>query len=111
MSAVIHTEYLLSGISNLSKFEIFKQSMRAPTVVGSPLESGFKVVKKYEKFDRRYYSAAIVYTDENTLDSSILIRTAEVNSKTGEYIAMAGVTIVKDSKPENEYEEVIAKLA
>jgi anthranilate/para-aminobenzoate synthase component I len=39
----------------MKKLEIFKESMWACTVVGSPIESAFKIVKKYENFDRRYY--------------------------------------------------------
>ncbi|MFA5917461.1 MAG: anthranilate synthase family protein [Candidatus Gracilibacteria bacterium] len=108
MSNLIHTEYLLSGESEMKKLEIFKESMWACTVVGSPIESAFKIVKKYENFDRRYYGGGISHLKKDSLDSSIMIRTLNIKI-TGDLEFCVGGSLVKDSIPENEYAEIKIK--
>ena len=52
--AVIHTEYKLVGHSHKSAIESLKASFHAPTLVGSPLKSAFRIIAKREKYSRRY---------------------------------------------------------
>lgn len=108
MSNLIHTEYLLSWESEMKKLEIFKESMWACTVVGSPIESAFKIVKKYENFDRRYYGWGISHLKKDSLDSSIMIRTLNIKI-TGDLEFCVWWSLVKDSIPENEYAEIKIK--
>ncbi len=108
MSNLIHTEYLLSWESKMKKLEIFKESIWACTVVGSPIENAFKIVKKYENFDRKYYAWAVSHLKKDSLDSSIMIRTLDINIDWWlEFCVWASLT--KDSVPESEYEEIKIK--
>ena len=109
MAHLIHTEYLLSWKSNLSKIDILRKSMWAPTVIWSPMESAFKVVSKYENFSRKYYAWVICHISENELDSAIMIRTLQldISWKLDLYV---WASLVSDSNPTSEYEELQIKL-
>jgi len=109
MANLIHTEYLLSGKTNLSKIEVLKQSMWASTVIWSPIESAFKIVSKYEVFSRKYYAGAICHINKDFLDSAIMIRTLQLDIDWNLEIYV-GASLVKDSQPKKEYEELQMKL-
>lgn len=113
MANLAHTEYFIKGKSNLPPQQILKETLFAPTVTGSPLESACRVIKKYEPEGRGYYSGVIALfgIDSNsnvTLDSSILIRTADISYK-GKLQINVGSTIVRHSQPELESLETKAK--
>ena len=113
MSSLIHTEYVLAGNTEMDLIDAFRLSMYAATMIGSPLENAARIIKKYEKQSRRYYSSAIMITgiDENNeeyLDSAITIRTMEV-TKSGQGVIQAGASIVRDSIPAKESYEIKAK--
>ncbi len=110
MANLVHSEYLLSWNSSLDRIEIFKQSMWASTVVWSPLESAFRAIKRYESFSRKYYSGAICYLEEWSLDSAIMIRTLQLDMEWN-LEAYVWASLVKDSNPKKEYEEINIKLA
>jgi phenazine biosynthesis protein phzE len=115
MSTLIHTEYLLQGRAEGDYMDAFRDSMFAATMIGSPLENAARVIKKYERESRRYYSSALLVTglDESGqefLDSAITIRTMEV-SAAGEATIQSGASIVRDSVPERECREVKTKAA
>lgn len=115
MSRLAHTEYLIEGTTDLDVVDVLRETMFAPTVVGSPLESACKVVKRYEPEGRGYYSgvAALIGRDaagERTLDSAIMIRTADVDRSGGLRLSV-GATLVRDSSPESEVAETRAKAA
>ncbi len=109
MANLIHTEYLLSWKTELSKIEVLKLSMWASTVIWSPIESAFKVASKYENFSRKYYAGAICHINKDFLDSAIMIRTLQldINWNLDIYV---GASLVKDSNPTKEYEELQIKL-
>lgn len=114
MSELVHTEYLLIGKSEKDIIDIFRRSMFAATVTGSPVEGACKIIKKYEPEARGYYASAIVLIGQDKfgndfLDSPITIRTMEIN-KNGELELKAGATLVKDSVPAFELKEVKAKM-
>jgi len=115
MSTLIHTEYLLQGYTDGDYMDAFRDSMFAATMIGSPLENAARVIKKYERESRRYYSSALLVTglDESGqefLDSAITIRTMEVSAR-GEATIQSGASIVRDSVPERECHEVKTKAA
>lgn len=109
MANLIHTEYLLSWNSSLDIMDIFKKSMWASTVVWSPIESAFKVIKKYEKFERKYYAWAICHLNKGNLDSAIMIRTVQMDIGWNLKI-IVWASLVKESDPDNEYKELQVKL-
>ena len=114
MARLAHTEYLLEGHSSLDVREILRESMFAPTVTGSPLESACRVISRYEQRGRGYYSGALALIgrdgDRRTLDSSILIRTADID-RHGRIDLGVGATLVRHSDPESEVAETRAKAA
>jgi len=115
MSRLIHTEYLLAGNTDHDPREVLRDTMFAATVTGSPVENAVRLIKKYESSGRGYYGAALALfgrdTDGNpTLDSPIVIRTADV-SLTGELSVSVGATLVRDSSPASEVAETHAKSA
>lgn len=113
MSRLIHSEYLLSGISTKDIFELFTDSMFAATVVGSPVKNACRIIKKYSKNSRRYYGSGMLLVGRDPdgsdyLDSPITIRTLEIDLG-GNLHFSTGATLVKDSVPEEEVLETVAK--
>ncbi|MGH3887038.1 MAG: anthranilate synthase family protein [Pseudonocardiaceae bacterium] len=115
MARLAHTEYFIEGHSTSDPREILRETMFAPTVTGSPLESACRVIKRYEPHGRGFYSGivALIGRDEQgdrTLDSSIIIRTADIDSG-GRVRIGVGATLVRHSNPESEAAETQAKAA
>ncbi|MER8045944.1 anthranilate synthase family protein [Streptomyces sp. NPDC094032] len=115
MARLAHTEYFIEGHTTRDPREILRESMFAPTVTGSPLESACRVIERYEPEGRGYYSGvvALIGRDargEHALDSSILIRTADIDGA-GRVRIGVGATLVRHSDPESEVAETRAKAA
>ncbi|MCX4884033.1 anthranilate synthase family protein [Streptomyces sp. NBC_00847] len=115
MARLAHTEYLIEGRTNRDVREVLHETMFAPTVTGSPLESAAKVISRYEPKGRGYYSgvAALIGRDaagQQTLDSAILIRTADIDPG-GRMNISVGATLVRHSDPMAEAAETHIKLA
>ena len=115
MSHLVHTEYLLAGLSDVDPIVLLRDSMFAATVTGSPVENACRVIARHEPDSRRYYGsiAATLGRDAegvDMLDSSILIRTAEIDAS-GDLILPVGATLVRDSDPMAEARETKAKVA
>ena len=115
MAHLFHTEYLLAGHTALDVRDVLRETMFAPTVVGSPIENACRVVARHERRGRGYYGGvlALVGRDETgrqTLDAPILIRTAEI-SPAGALRVPVGATLVRHSTPESEVAETRAKAA
>jgi phenazine biosynthesis protein phzE len=113
MSHIAHTEYFIHGSSDRSLKEIIRQSLFAPTVTGSPIESACKVIARRERRGRGYYSGIVAITGtqegKRYLDSAIMIRTADITAQ-GHFRLTAGSTIVRSSIAQNEAGETRAKL-
>lgn len=115
MKRLAHTEYLIEGQTELDVREILRETMFAPTVTGSPLESAARVIARYEPEGRRYYSGLVALIGrgaggDRLMDSSILIRTAEIDAG-GRMRIDVGATLVRHSDPAAEAAETRAKLA
>ncbi|MEU2824775.1 anthranilate synthase family protein [Streptomyces bacillaris] len=115
MARLAHTEYFIEGHSDRDPRDILRETMFAPTVTGSPLESACRVINQYEPEGRGYYSGAVALLgrDEeggHALDSSILIRTADI-SAAGRLRIGVGATLVRHSDPMSEAAETRAKAA
>lgn len=109
--AVIHTEYKLIGKSNSSiePLDALRETLHAPTLVGGPIESAARLIKKYEKQSRRYYGGEIgILTPDGNLDTAILIRMAHFEGD-GTVTIQAGAGITKKSEPLGEAQEVKMK--
>ncbi|MFC0863871.1 anthranilate synthase family protein [Sphaerimonospora cavernae] len=115
MAHLAHTEYYIEGRTSQDVREILRETLFAPTVTGSPLESACRVINRYEPDGRGYYSGvvALIGRDahgDRTLDSSILIRTAEID-RAGRVRIGVGATLVRHSDPRAEAAETRAKAA
>ncbi|MFE5829863.1 anthranilate synthase family protein [Streptomyces sp. NPDC056488] len=115
MARLAHTEYFIEGRTDRDVRDILRETLFAPTVTGSPLESAARVISRYEPQGRGYYSgvAALIGRDaagRRTLDSSILIRTADIDDE-GVMRIGVGATLVRHSDPESEVHETRAKAA
>lgn len=115
VGAVVHSEYNLIGKRTLNSIDALRETLHAPTVVGSPMESAARVIAKYEQESRRYYAGEIgVYKNPRTtapdgdIDAAILIRMAEFFGD-GSFSVQSGGGLVRDSVPLNEAKESIAK--
>jgi phenazine biosynthesis protein phzE len=115
MAKVAHTEYFIEGRTDRDVRDILHETMFAPTVTGSPLESACRIITQYEPGGRGYYSgaAALIGRDadgERVMDSAILIRTADISAQ-GRLGIGVGATIVRHSDPASEAAETRAKAA
>ncbi|WBO69662.1 chorismate-binding protein [Streptomyces camelliae] len=115
MARVAHTEYFIEGHTGRDVRDILRETMFAPTVTGSPLESACRIITQYEPGGRGYYSgaAALIGRDdagERVMDSAILIRTADISPE-GRIGIGVGATIVRHSDPASEAAETRAKAA
>jgi phenazine biosynthesis protein phzE len=115
MTHLIHTEYLLAGRSERDPREILRDTMYAATVTGAPVENACRLIAQYETEGRGYYSSALALFGRDadgspTMDSPILIRTADVDLE-GNLKITAGATLVRDSDPAYEVAETLAKAS
>ncbi|WP_406384617.1 anthranilate synthase family protein [Streptomyces sp. NBC_01618] len=115
MARLAHTEYLIEGHTCLDVRDMLCETLLAPTVTGSPLENAARVIRRHEPTGRGYYSgvAALIGRDatgRRVLDSSILIRTADITTD-GHLRIGVGATLVRHSDPAAEARETRAKAA
>lgn len=114
MARLAHTEYLIEGDSDLDVRAVLRETMFAPTVTGGPLESACRVISRYEGRGRGYYSGVLALIGRSgrrqTLDSAILIRTAEIDHG-GRLTIGVGATLVRHSDPQAEVAETRVKAA
>ncbi len=110
MARLSHTEYLIEGRSTHDPRDILRETMFAPTVTGSPLESACHVLRRHEHGGRGHYSGVVALIGRNELDSAILIRCAEID-RAGTVRIGVGATLVRHSDPDAEAAETVAKTA
>ncbi|MEU0840468.1 anthranilate synthase family protein [Streptomyces sp. NPDC005962] len=115
MAHLAHTEYELRGRSSLDVREVLRETMFAATVTGSPVQNACRVIERYEPEGRGYYAGALALIGRDgggaqTLDSPILIRTADIDADGGLRVPV-GATLVRHSDPRGEVAETHAKAA
>ncbi|MCX3062362.1 anthranilate synthase family protein [Streptomyces beihaiensis] len=122
MSHLAHTEYELRGRSTLDVREVLRETMFAATVTGSPVQNACRVIERYEPGGRGYYAGALALLGRDagagregsagaqTLDSPILIRTADIDAQ-GRLRVGVGATLVRGSDPAGEVAETHTKAA
>ncbi|MTE18674.1 phenazine-specific anthranilate synthase component I [Streptomyces sp. TRM43335] len=116
MAHLAHTEYELRGRSTLDVRDVLRETMFAATVTGSPVENACRVIRRHETGGRGYYAGALALIGRDgggapTLDSPILIRTADIDAATGRLRVPVGATLVRASDPAAEVAETHAKAA
>jgi 2-amino-4-deoxychorismate synthase len=116
MAHLAHTEYELRGRSTLDVRDVLRETMFAATVTGSPVENACRVIARHERGGRGYYAGALALlghdaSGRQTLDSPILIRTADIETASGRLRVPVGATLVRGSDPASEVAETHAKAA
>jgi 2-amino-4-deoxychorismate synthase len=115
MAHLAHTEYELRGKSSLDAREVLRETLFAATVTGSPVQNACRVIERHETGGRGYYAGALALLGRDsggaqTLDSPILIRTADIAAD-GRLAVAVGATLVRGSDPAGEVAETHAKAA
>ncbi|MEU0032141.1 anthranilate synthase family protein [Streptomyces sp. NPDC006335] len=115
MARLAHTEYFIEGETASDPREVLRETLFAPTVTGSPLESACRVIGRYEQEGRGYYSGVVALMGRDAegrsaLDSAICIRTADIDAR-GTVRIGVGATLVRHSDPLSEVAETHAKAA
>ncbi|GAA4253207.1 phenazine-specific anthranilate synthase component I [Dactylosporangium darangshiense] len=110
MSRLAHTEYVVDGPTRLGPREVLRATMPAPTVTGSPLAAACRTVAAREGAGRGYYGGAVALIGPGTLDSALIIRTAEIDADGGVVVGVGG-TLVRHCDPDGEAAETRAKAA
>lgn len=115
MAHLAHTEYELRGRTTLDVRDVLRETMFAATVTGSPVQNACRVIERHEPGGRGYYAGALALIGRDaggaqTLDSPILIRTADISPDGGLRVAV-GATLVRHSEPMSEVAETHAKAA
>ena len=115
MAHLAHTEYVIEGRTSFDARQVLAATMFAPTVTGSPIRNACRVIARHESRGRRYYGGVLARIGRDaeggaSLDSPILIRTAEIAAD-GSVRVAAGATLVRGSVPESELAETRAKAA
>ncbi|MFE0630219.1 anthranilate synthase family protein [Streptomyces sp. NPDC058864] len=115
MAHLAHTEYELRGRSTMDVRDVLRETMFAATVTGSPVQNACRVIERHEPGGRGYYAGALALIGRDaggaqTLDSPILIRTADVDAAGGLEVPV-GATLVRRSDPYAEVAETHAKAA
>lgn len=110
-----HVMHIVSGVhgelaAGRDAFDLFAATFPAGTLVGAPKVRAMQIIEELEPVDRGLYGGTIGYFGaQGAMDQAITIRTLVFEGD--RYSYQAGAGIVADSKPESEYEEVLAKSA
>jgi len=110
-----HVMHIVSGVQGelapqYDAFDLFAASFPAGTLVGAPKVRAMEIIDQLEETGRGLYAGtAGYYGIGGDMDQAITIRTLVFNGD--EYTFQAGAGIVADSRPHNEYQEVLAKGA
>lgn len=87
---------------------ILQQLLPAGSISGAPKKKTIEIIRQAEIAGRGYYTGVFGVFDGSTLDSGVMIRFIE--QKAGEMIFRSGGGITVNSKPEQEYCEMIDKV-
>ena len=110
-----HVMHIVSGVQGtlapgFDQFDLFAASFPAGTLVGAPKVRAMEIIEEMEAVGRGLYAGTAGYFGlGGDMDQAITIRTLVFAGD--EYSFQAGAGIVADSKPANEYREVLAKSA
>lgn len=111
-SHVIHLVSKVTGKikDNVDPFDVVANTYPAGTLSGAPKHMAIRLIDRYEKSQRSFYSGAIGFMGFNgDFNHAIMIRSFLSKKNTLHYQAGAG--IVQDSIPKNELNEVDNKIA
>nr|MBS0036582.1 aminodeoxychorismate synthase component I [Saprospiraceae bacterium] len=80
----------------------------AGSITGAPKKSTAQILSEVENFDRGFYTGVVGTYSSGVLESAVMIRFIE--KRNGDYFYKSGGGITFNSRPENEYRELIDKI-
>lgn len=80
----------------------------AGSISGAPKKKTVEIIQEAERHHRGFYTGVAFYFDGETIDSCVLIRFIEQTPQGLVYKSGGGITI--NSKPEEEYQELLDKI-
>ncbi len=110
-----HVMHIVSGVegelaSERDMFDLFAAAFPAGTLVGAPKVRAMEIIDSLEPVRRGFYGGTVGYFGHGgDMNHAITIRTLVFAGN--RYVYQAGAGIVADSRPEAEYDEVLAKSA
>jgi anthranilate synthase component 1 len=110
-----HIMHIVSGVKGRlapgrDAFDLFAATFPAGTLVGAPKVRAMEIIDELEPVGRQLYGGTIGYFGRaGDMDQAITIRTLVFRGDSYSY--QAGGGIVADSKPQPEYDELMAKSA
>lgn len=88
---------------------ILKQLLPAGSITGTPKRKTVEIIKDVEAYDRNYFCGVFGYFDGKNLQSAVMIRFIEKDSK-GNLFYKSGGGITLDSIAQCEYKEMLDKI-
>ena len=93
---------------NFNAIDLLEACFPGGSITGAPKIRAMQIIAELERYRRGPYCGSIGYIGfDNTLDTSIVIRTYVIKNNVVTF--HAGGAIILDSDPEKEYEETIVK--
>lgn len=89
--------------------DIITSLLPAGSITGAPKKKTVEILKQVEQYDREYFTGVFGVFDGESLDSAVMIRFIQKDSK-GELIYKSGGGLTCDSDVQKEYEEMIQKV-
>jgi para-aminobenzoate synthetase component I len=89
--------------------EIINATFPMASMTGAPKIRAMELIDDYENFSRGAYSGTIGYTDNDSLDSSVLIRSIFYNEATEDVWFAVGSAITAASNADDEWNELMLK--
>jgi anthranilate synthase component 1 len=111
-SHVMHIVSNVEGVINkkYNAVDALIAGFPAGTVSGAPKIRAMEIIEELENLSRSFYGGCMGYFDSNgDMDTCISLRSGLVKNK--KLYIQAGGGVVYDSKPEDEYQEIINKAS
>ncbi|MFK5878601.1 MAG: chorismate-binding protein [Flavobacteriaceae bacterium] len=108
---LLHLRADISGIiPNSNSFSSLIKSLHpTPATCGLPKEIAKEFILKNESYDREYYTGYLGEIGNDFTDLFVNLRCMKIDSSKNEVVLFIGGGITKDSIPENEWLETVAK--
>jgi para-aminobenzoate synthetase/4-amino-4-deoxychorismate lyase len=99
----------VSGVlrADVSTADVLRATFPCGSVTGAPKVAAMRLIEGLERSPRKAYTGALIVAVPGELDSSVLIRTAEMDSHSLQYGTGGGITF--ESDPHEEWLETLTK--
>lgn len=103
-----HIEGLLGPEYPANLGDLIFGMLPAGSISGAPKVKTLEIIKAAEEYDRGFFTGIVGYFDGKNLNSGVMIRFIE--RRQDDYVFKSGGGITALSNPQEEYEEMLAKI-